>query len=513
MIRNAVRNVGTNWLAMGLSVVIALLMMPFVVRKLGSTGYGFWALLQSVISYMFVLDFGLRSGLNRHLARLHANEEHAEASRIASTGLYVYAVVGGAVVLSALCLGFWFNTLFHVETFDRSTVFWSVVLVGVGVSLRFPGAVFDSILSGVQRYDLTNSAQIAGVVVRSGLVLWTLESGFGVVGISAATLIGNVVTFVGQAALARVVWPDLHIRFGSARLTTLRLLASHSVFAYVLLTATQMITESGTVIVGTSLGTSAVAFYAIPASLIAYATSVISGISTTISPAASSLEARGQLAGVQELCLKGTRFILLTGLPILITYALSGDAFIRLWIGPGYDPSYGVLALLSLGWSFNYVQAAAACVVIGLSRHSIAALLVVVQAILAVGLGIGLVRGFGILGVAGGAAAASIVMNTLFQRHALRVLDVPVWRFLREGVAPALMACLPLSVALPMLMTSYPPTTLLGYFAEVALSVGATAVLSPWLALTRTEREMLSARARRLFGHASLVLRNAAGRP
>ena len=47
------------------TVLVGFLLTPLVVRELGYVGYGFWALLQSLLSYMFLLEFGVRASLNR----------------------------------------------------------------------------------------------------------------------------------------------------------------------------------------------------------------------------------------------------------------------------------------------------------------------------------------------------------------------------------------------------------------------------------------------------------------
>lgn len=41
---------------MTINILVAFLLTPFVIHELGTSAYGFWAVLQSLLSYTFLLD-------------------------------------------------------------------------------------------------------------------------------------------------------------------------------------------------------------------------------------------------------------------------------------------------------------------------------------------------------------------------------------------------------------------------------------------------------------------------
>ena len=473
------------------SMFVALFMMPFVIRELGTIAYGFWVVLQSLTSYMFLLDFGVRSSLNRHLAKFHAQGEHHEANRVINTGLAVYLVVCIVIIALSCLLGLTFQSFFPIQELDSITIFWTVILVGSGVALHFPAAVFGSVLTGLQRYDLMNIAQILSLSVRTGLIVFSLKLGYSLLAISWATFFASLLNLVLLYGLATRVYSAMRLDLSLPSFSGLKLLANHGFYAYILIGGTRVITDAGNIVVGAFVGATAVAIYAIASSLTTYATSVISGISTTIPPAASKLEAMGEYKGLQALCIRGTKFILLTGLPVLLTFILTGETFIRLWVGEDFIASYPPLVLLSLSWAFNYLQSAAACILIGLSRHKIAAWLVLVQAALNLSLSLILVRSMGMLGVAWGALMSSVVMNLVFQVHGLRLLGISLWSFLRQAIVPTALALIPFVVVLEFLSYSFSPTRLLTYFLHVALAIGGLLIFLPWFGLSRSERNMV----------------------
>jgi O-antigen/teichoic acid export membrane protein len=120
-----------------------------------------------------------------------------------------------------------------------------------------------------------------------------------------------------------------------------------------------------------------------------------------------------------------------------------------------------------------------------------AAWLVLVQAALNVVLSLYLVRSMGMMGVAWGALISSVVLNVVFQVHALRLLEIPISRFFTQAVAPAGIALLPFAAILMMLFATYTPSNLLVYFVCVGIAVAGMALFVPWLGLTRDERETM----------------------
>jgi O-antigen/teichoic acid export membrane protein len=491
MVKTFLRNVVSNWTAMFINIAVAFFMMPFVINELGNITYGFWALLQSLTSYMFLLDFGLRSSLNRHLAKFYAQGNHRRANQVCNAGLMIYLLVCLAVLAVSCVLAGTFQWFFTFPELDSTTIVWAIILIGSSVALRFPAAVFDAILTGLQRYDLMNIAAILSLFVRTALIMLSLKLGYALLAMALATFLASLLHLLLSYTLAVRVYPAMRLDLSVPDMSILRILAHHGLYAYILIGATRIITDAGNVILAAFVGAAAVTFYSIAASLTTYATNVISGISTTIPPAASDLEAKGDHEGLKALCIRGTKFVLLAGLPVLLTFILTGDTFIRLWIGEDFYASYPLLVLLSIAWAFNYLQSAAACVLIGLSRHKMAAWLVLAQAILNLGLSLFLVRPMGMLGVAWGALTASVIMNLVFQVHALRLLGISGKRFLAQAITPAAIALIPFVLVLESLSSSFPPSGLLNYFLHVAFAVGSMLIFLPWFGLNRRERHLV----------------------
>src|SRR5690348_263281 len=98
-----IRNVMSNWGAYLLAIAINFFVSPYVVLRLGNTGYGVWTLILSLTGYLGLLDLGVRGAVTRYVAKFHAMAEDSRASNVASSAMMIFSVTGLlAVLISAI---------------------------------------------------------------------------------------------------------------------------------------------------------------------------------------------------------------------------------------------------------------------------------------------------------------------------------------------------------------------------------------------------------------------------
>src|SRR5437764_6405653 len=88
-IRGLTAGVLIGWASTFLSIAIGLFMSPFLIHHLGEAGYGVWVLVQSTVSYMYFMDLGLRTTVERFSAQAWARGDHQEVSSVVSAALWI----------------------------------------------------------------------------------------------------------------------------------------------------------------------------------------------------------------------------------------------------------------------------------------------------------------------------------------------------------------------------------------------------------------------------------------
>ena len=123
--RYLTRGVLLNWMAFLCSVGISFFLSPFVVHRLGNGAYGVWTLINALVAYMGLLDFGLRGTVTRFVAWDMAQGNYEEVGRTVSTTLWIRCWMGGAVVVVSLVLALCVPVLFAIPLELQPATRWA----------------------------------------------------------------------------------------------------------------------------------------------------------------------------------------------------------------------------------------------------------------------------------------------------------------------------------------------------------------------------------------------------
>jgi len=91
-----------SWLAVVANLIIGFVLTPYVIRKLGSEGYGIWTLLFSLISYYGLLDLGMRSAVVYYSAQYRARKELEKINQVISSIGFFYSLMSLVIIAVSL---------------------------------------------------------------------------------------------------------------------------------------------------------------------------------------------------------------------------------------------------------------------------------------------------------------------------------------------------------------------------------------------------------------------------
>ena len=92
LLRNRLFN-SLSWVS---GLLVQLLMIPFLVSRLGMGGFGIYSLLVSIIGYSLLFDLGLGQGVIKFVAEMKARGDVQALSRSVNAALWVQTLLGGA---------------------------------------------------------------------------------------------------------------------------------------------------------------------------------------------------------------------------------------------------------------------------------------------------------------------------------------------------------------------------------------------------------------------------------
>jgi O-antigen/teichoic acid export membrane protein len=430
------------------SVAVAFFITPRLVHGLGDERYGVWALIESVLAYLSVLDLGVGPAVVRYVARFHETRESDELNRTLSASVCIFAVAGLVVLASTLAMAFGWQRPLGLPSDVASDARWLLVLLGLNLAVGLPLRVYAAALHGLGQYPIQNAIRVTILLVRSALVLAVLHFGGGLKGLGLVVLACGLLDYFAMAIAAWRLLPEMRFSWRYIDRRTLRRIGSYSGSAFVLMLADRVSFQTGSIVIGAFLVPQAVAYFAIAANMVRYARDGLRAVTLVLPPAISAMEARGDYAAIQRVLVDGGRWCVYMILPLQLGLWMLGRTFLANWMGEAYaDECFPALFLLSAPLTVMMSQSVSARILYGVGRLHWLAALAVVESALNLVLSVILVRFWGIKGVAFASAAPSIVFAVPVACYACYVTRTPLRRYLLGTFGrPVLVALVPAAV-------------------------------------------------------------------
>lgn len=475
------RNIFSNWANLVVSMVIGFFMMPFLVHRLGDTLYGIWILVVSLVGYGNLLDFGVRTSIVKYVSQHHATDDRDRLCKLFATTLAVYTAIGALVLFFAAGAAFLLPHLFRVPPELAGEARIVLLIVGLNLALKFPAGVFEGFLSGLQRYEVASGIAIGSNLLRAALIVGLLVKGEGLLALAAVGLMSDLLMSAVMALVCLRLLPWLSLGRRHMDRAVLREVYAYGLWSWVIVTATRVLYDIDSVLIGMVLPAAAITQFAVANNLVGYLRHLANGFGNVFNPAASDLEARSEHERLERLVIHGTRYALAVILPAAMLLALVGREFLALWMGPRYAAASGtVLVVLVLSQAFVMAEFPARAVLFGLNRHRDLAFIVLGEALLKVALSLALLPSHGIMAAAVGTAIPELIVSlVLIPPLTTQCLGLPLGQYVRQAFLPPVASVIPAVAVVFALKTVAPPTSWGVLVAEVAaglLIYGAAAV-------------------------------------
>ena len=494
--RGLTRSVLSNWGAFVFSALVNLFLSPYVVRSLGNTAYGAWALLGSMVGYLGLLDLGVRISVTRYIARFQAAGAHDSSRRVYSSALLIFTLAGAVAILlsGVLALMLGRGALQIPPEFVRIGQVVAL-LGGLNVAVSLVSGVFGGVLIGLERFDYSNAIEIGVGAARAVAVVLALHFGYGLIMLALVQLAATLIRGGANYSLSHRFYPELGLPTWKWDPEYLRLVFAFGISASFIHVTGALMVYSDSLVIGALLPVGMVTYFAIAGNLYDYSRSVPGGIALTIAPRLSALDARGEHPVLKDTLVAAARLSTIVTLPIAVTFMVRGSSFIGLWMGPTYaDLSGRVLWVLALTlWTTGGYQIVSAAM-IGLNKHSGLIPILIVEALSNLVLSVIWVRMYGVIGTAIGTAVPRTIVSTIVgPLYVRRTVGIPLHRFwLAVFVQPAL-AIIPFAVVSYATERLFPAGNVLAFFAQVAAALPIAALGTWYICFSPAERSTWAA--------------------
>ena len=175
--RKVLQGSASNLVRVLLSMLVSLVLPPFLVHRMAPTEYSAWVLILQLSAYVNVLDFGLQTAIGKYVAEYDASGDREASHHLVSTSFTILTVSRSALVCAAIGVMVWsVPQLFHqMPATLVPQVRISLLAIGLSTAATLPFGVFLSTFTGLQQYVFpTGVATISRVGSAAALIVLLL---------------------------------------------------------------------------------------------------------------------------------------------------------------------------------------------------------------------------------------------------------------------------------------------------------------------------------------------------
>ncbi|MCL4479010.1 MAG: oligosaccharide flippase family protein [Deltaproteobacteria bacterium] len=476
--KTLIKNAFSNYAGFAISALVSIFVSPFVVHHLGNTGYGLWALFQSVFGYFGLLDMGLGVSVIKYISQFKARDDRQSINTFGSTIFFTYTIIGGVALVLSLGLAPIITHVFSIPSAYKHIAFYAVIISGFTTAVVFPMGFLANSLSAHQRYDLSNAIGIIRSILYAASIVFLLKHGFGLLSLFMLNLVLSVITTLIAAYLVLVKYKFILIKLRLFSLDMLKTAYKYSIFVFLNSLSAQVLLNIGNMIISILLTVELVTFYALATKIGNVILQTVSAIVAITLPVFSSLWDVNDKEKLRFTYLEITKGIMLLSLPVSMVAIIFSESILNVWIGPGYHLAALTLIFIVGIFFIHYIGGYITGILLfGIGRHKALSIANAIAAAVNLPLAIGLTKliemkfghGYGIFGIP---IALGLSMNAVdiffLPWYVNKIIELPNRQYLKTFVKPVLFIVPAIVVAL-LIKHYYEPHKLIVFVLESAI--------------------------------------------
>ena len=407
--------------------IIGLLYVPLLLKGIGSSEYGLYQMVGSIIAYLSIAGTTLSSGIARFYCKFHAESDAVGMDNTLGIAKRLYRIASPFVLLAALAFALVFRIVYQdtltAHELDEGALMLAILSVNLLVTMQ--NTISNAVISAHERFVLMNSVLLGSAVLQPVLVILLISILPHASAISAVQLVLNVAVWRFQAHYAKKqLGMVTKLRFLDRRLQRDLLLFSSSILLGVV--ADQIFWKTNQLVIAFFYGTATVAIYAVGSQIFNCYMSLGYAVSSVFLPKISAMYIDEDFDGIDMLFRRVGRLAFYLLFLVLSGFAIFGRDFIALWAGEGYEEAYFIALLIMVPYTIDVMQNTGLTILKVMNKYGFRAALYAASAFANIVLSIVFVQ---LLGPIGAAVAtgfsvfvvSGLIMNWYYARIGLKI--------------------------------------------------------------------------------------------
>lgn len=380
--------------------IIPFIYTPIMLNILGKSQYGLYGIASSVMGYLNLLNFGIGSAIIRYLTKYTVNNDKKGEQKMFGLFMFLYTIIAVLIAVIGTIVAFNINVFYssNLTASELETLKVLLLLMTFNTAVFFPFSLYTSVVLAHEKYIFNKVTCVISTILSPAVNLIMLFMGFATIGLVISSTILNIVMCLLNAVYCH---RKLHIKpdFHQMPFNLLKEIFSFSAFIFLGDIVNMLYWSTDKLILGSMVGTVAVAVYNVGATFNNYVQQISVAISGVLIPRINTLVFKtGKQKELSDMFTKVGRLQFLIISFIVSGFIVFGQQFIVIWAGADYYEAFPVALLVMLPVTIPLIQNVGLNIIIAQNKHRFRSIVYAIIAILNVILTVVLIPDFGIIG-------------------------------------------------------------------------------------------------------------------
>lgn len=410
--KNYFLGLSTGYITTIVTILVSFWLTPFTLGFLDREKFAIFSIASDILVWLTLLDLGISAVLSGKAAQLLGLPEKERINRIVSTAFFAQLIISLMMLVLGLVLSALFPLFFNIQGDTANQASIVMALLVIGSVLTLGTKTFSALLIANQQIHIDNLINLLLLVIRTGLIVFMLIFGWGLISLAIANLSATIITSILSVLRVRKTLPEISIKLSYFSWDIFHETFNMGIWFTLGGLAGILILGLDRTVAAKMVSLEAVTTLILTGKIYALSGGILQQIANTSRPMLSQLIGQGKkkeaLRAFQRL------FIFSTGGSVIVAITIwsANSAFIRWWVG---GKNYGG-SLLDLALAINLIvhnlvlpnRALLAASLSFVRKHNINRL---VEGIFNLIFSIIFALKFGLLGIAIGTSIASIITS------------------------------------------------------------------------------------------------------
>lgn len=349
------RNSIYNLAGYSIPLVVAVIVFPLLIERLGEERFGLLSIVWIVIGYFNLFDFGISKALTQIVSENIGTKKNQDIAAIFGTSIFLMLVIS---VIIAICFAFLtpllINDIFKVSAQFEDDSKNSFYVLAFTIPIVVTTAGLRGFLEAYSKFGIINILKI--ILGVTSFVLPLLCTFF---------TTGLYWIVVSLSVLRIIIWllfwhQCLEIPIGIKLLRKVDLKRIKEIFKLsgwmtVSNTIVPIMVYLDRLLIGALVSAAALTYYVTPYEIISKLLIIPASVATVLFPTFSSLYSNDH-GYIKSLLLKSSKLVFIIVFPMILIITVFANEILNLWLGQNFaDQSTTILQFMGLGVMFNAV--------------------------------------------------------------------------------------------------------------------------------------------------------------